>query len=87
MSKRRKITKSETYREVRQAFLQILREFETATVDKIHERLKIPDSALMLIGSAVGSLSRDGLIVRVEFAQTERGKAHGRHVSVWRLAS
>lgn len=83
---RRKVTKAEAYGEIRREFLQILREYETAIVDRIHERLDIPDSALMLIGSAIGSLSRDGLIVRVEFAQTERGKAHGRHVSVWRLA-
>lgn len=74
------------YGKIQRTFLQILKEQPTATSDDIHKRLKIPDHARMLIGSAIGGLSRSGLIVRVSFAKTERGRAHGRHVSVWRLA-
>lgn len=83
---RRKVTRSETYGAVQLEFLQILKVSGTATVDAIHKRLDIPDSARMKIGAAIRGLASDGRIVRVDFQKTERGKAHGRHVSVWQLA-
>lgn len=83
---RRKVTKSETFGAVQLEFLSILKTAGTATVDAIHQRLEIPDSAKMKIGTAIGCLAQAGRIVRVDFKKTERGKAHGRHVTVWRLA-
>lgn len=87
MSRRKKkVTKDTCYGEVQRAFLQVLQEETTATVDVIHEQLEIPDEARMSIGSTIGGLSRDGQIQRVDFTPAERGQAHGRHVAIWRLA-
>ncbi len=83
---RRKVTHAEAYGAVQLEFLQILKKHETATVDAVRARLDIPDSALMKIGRAIRQLADDGLIVRVDQAKTQRGKAHGREVKVWRLA-
>lgn len=85
-NRKKKVTRDNCYGEVQRAFLQVLQENQTATVDMIHERLEIPDEARMSIGAAIGGLSRDGRIQRVNFRPTERGRAHGRHVAVWRLA-
>jgi hypothetical protein len=80
------VTKSETFGAVQIEFLLILKANRTATVDAIHRRLEIPDSARMKIGRAIRQLADDGRIVRVDFEKTQRSKAHGRHVTVWRLA-
>jgi hypothetical protein len=84
--KRRKVTHDETYGAVQIELLGILKVKATATVDDVRDRLEIPDSALMKIGRAIRQLADDGRIVRVDQAKTQRGKAHGREVKVWRLA-
>ncbi|MEQ9410940.1 MAG: hypothetical protein RIK87_24730 [Fuerstiella sp.] len=83
---RRKVTHAEAYGAVQLEFLQILKVNETATADAIHERLQIPDSALMKIGPAIRELAKDGRIVRVGYLNTGRSKAHGRTLKVWKLA-
>lgn len=83
---RRKVSHSEAYGAVQLEMLKVLQLQETATVDDVRARLEIPDSALMKIGRAIRQLEDDGRIIRVDRAKTQRGKAHGREVKVWKLA-
>ena len=82
---RRKVTHSEAYGAIQLEMLKVLQAQETATVDDVRSRLEIPDSALMKIGPAIRGLAQDGQIVPVDRAKTQRGKAHGREVKVWKL--
>lgn len=80
------VTKSEATGAIQLVFLQHLKLNGTAIVDVIYDVLDIPESAQKNVGAAIGGLSRAGKIVEVEHARTQRGKAHGREVKVWRLA-
>ena len=83
---RRKVTHSEAYGAIQLEMLKVLKAKETATVDDVRNRLEIPDSALMKIGRAIRQLVDDGRIIRVDQTNTQRRKAHGREVKVWKLA-
>ena len=83
---REKSLMHETPGAVQHEMLTLLKRQSTATVDDVRERIEIPDSAVMRIGPAINALARNGQIVRVDRASTQRRKAHGREVKVWKLA-
>ncbi len=85
MAGTRRITKAETFAEVQHTMLALLRRRGHITADALRERLDIPPAGLPAIGRAIADLARQGLIVPVDFALSERPKAHARPLRIWRL--
>lgn len=83
---KRRVTKAEATGAIQHEFLAYLKVNGTGIVDVVYDVLDIPDAAQKNVGAAIGGLSRSGRIVKVDHAQTQRGKAHGREVRVWKLA-
>ncbi|MBL8815484.1 MAG: hypothetical protein JNL58_05610 [Planctomyces sp.] len=85
-SNKRKVSKSDTIRVVQEVLLEELKKHGEGTIELVHRRCMFPKDAGHLIGIAVNGLAKAGHIVRVDLRHSKRSQAHGRFVSVWRLA-
>lgn len=83
---RRKIPKAQTYAVVQEVLLSELKIHGQGTIELVHSKCEFEKSAGQLIGIAVNSLAKSERIVRVDLRHSKRQQAHGRFVSVWRLA-
>jgi hypothetical protein len=74
-------------RRVQRAFVEHLMEYPTGTTDDIRHRIDAPTEAgTAFWGSAVLSLSKTKMIVRVGRHVSGRPERHGCEIGVWRLA-
>ena len=83
---RRRVPKSQTIRVVQEVLLSELRLHGEGTIELVHKKCVFEKGAGHLIGIAVNVLAQSGKIVRVDLRHSNRSQAHGRFVSVWRLA-
>lgn len=83
---KRKVPKGQTIRVVQEVLLAELRLHGEGTIELVHKRCVFEKGAGHLIGIAVNVLAQAGKIVRVDLRHSNRWQAHGRFVSVWRLA-
>jgi hypothetical protein len=81
------IPRAATVRVVQQVLLAELRIHKQGTIELVHRKCLFEKDAGHLIGIAVNALARAGKIIRVELRHSQRRQAHGRFVSVWRLAA
>lgn len=83
---KREVSKAETVRVVQEVMLYELKLHGEGTIEMVHKKCLFPKEAGHLIGIAVNALCRAKKIVRVDLRHSKRWQAHGRFVSVWRLA-
>lgn len=83
---KRKVSKWETIRVVQEVLVQELKKHGEGTIELVHRKCLFPKEAGHLIGIAVNALAKAEVIVRVDLRHSKRWQAHGRFVSVWRLA-
>ena len=82
----RKIAKSQTVPVVQSVLLSELKKAGQGTIELVHAKCVFEKEAGHLIGIAVNALARSKHILRVDLRHSLRRQAHGRFVSVWRLA-
>ena len=83
---KRTVSKAETVHVVQEVLLSELKLHGEGTIELVHKKCLFPKEAGHLIGIAVNALCRAQKIVRVDLRHSQRWQAHGRFVSVWRLA-
>ena len=83
---RRKIPKAHTFATVQEVLLAELKIHGQGTIELVHHKCEFEKCAGHLIGIAVNALAKQKRIVRLNLQHSNRQQAHGRFVSLWRLA-
>ena len=80
------IPKAQTYATVQEVLLAELKIHGKGTIELVHKKCEFEKCAGHLIGIAVNVLAQQKRILRPDLQHSNRQQAHGRIVSLWRLA-